>query len=119
MRPAKFTVVVLVCTIGIILAQVENTDTDQMVGRLSAPIRVAAVQPRSRIIDWRLSPEEVLREVDKTLDEFAAFVSRAGSDGCDLVVFPEDTLGVLHWEMGNKGRLSEVRRFYPKLCVEC
>jgi len=108
MRLAIPTVIVLVCATGIILSQVEDIETDQVAGGQSTTMRVAAVQPRSRIIDWRLSPQEVLREVDRTLEEFTAFVGRAGSDGCDLLVFPEDTLGILHWEMGNKERLAEV-----------
>jgi len=108
MRLAISVVVVLVCATGIILSQLEDNETEQVAGGQSTSIRVAAVQPRSRIIDWRLNPQEVLREVDKTLEEFTAFVGRAGSDGCDLVVFPEDTLGILHWEMGNKERLVEV-----------
>jgi len=108
MRPAIFAAAALVCAIGIVLAQVENTNSDQIAGHQSAPIRVASVQPRSRIIDWRSSPQEVLREVDETIDQFVALVERAGDEGCDLIVFPEDTLGILHWEMGNKRRLSEV-----------
>jgi len=46
--------------------------------------------------------------VEKTLDEFVGFVNQAGDEGCDLIVFPEDTVGILHWEMGNKDRLSTV-----------
>jgi len=108
MRLVISAVAALIGIAGVLLSQVESTGTDQVVGGHSSLIRVASVQPRSRIIDWRLSPKEVLREVDKTIDEFAALVDRAGAEGCDLVVFPEDTLGVLHWEMGNKWRLPEV-----------
>jgi predicted amidohydrolase len=35
-------------------------------------------------------------------------VHRAGAAGCDAFALPEDTLGLVHWEMGNKNALREV-----------
>ena len=74
-------------------------------------IRVGATQPRDRTIDFRLSPDDALARVDRSLDELEALVNRAGGSGCDVVVFPEDTLGLLKWEAANP---TEVARVVPK-----
>jgi predicted amidohydrolase len=71
-------------------------------------LRVGAAQPRSRLVDWRLTPAQALAEVDKSLGELENLVHRAGTGGCDVLTLPEDTLGLLHWEMGNKSKLKEV-----------
>jgi predicted amidohydrolase len=71
-------------------------------------MRVCAAQPVSRLIDWRLKPAEVLARVNKSLGELERIVDRAGAAGCDALALPEDTLGTLHWEMGNKSVLKEV-----------
>ncbi|HVN81548.1 MAG TPA: carbon-nitrogen hydrolase family protein [Terriglobia bacterium] len=71
-------------------------------------MRVCAAQPMSRLIDWRLKPVEVLAQVDKSLGELGRIVNQAGASGCDALALPEDTLGTLHWEMGNKSLLKEV-----------
>lgn len=73
-----------------------------------AMMRVCAAQPVSRLIDWRLEPMEVLVQVDKSLGELGRIVNQAGAAGCDVLALPEDTLGTLHWEMGNKSALREV-----------
>jgi predicted amidohydrolase len=71
-------------------------------------VRVGAAQPKSRLVDWRLTPAQALAEVDKSLGELEKLVHRAGAEGCDVLALPEDTLGLLHWEMGNKSKLKEV-----------
>jgi predicted amidohydrolase len=72
-------------------------------------MRVGAAQPRSRVIDYRLgSPSEVLACVDESLGELEELVRRAGAAQCDVLALPEDTLGLLHWEAANKGKLTEV-----------
>ena len=71
-------------------------------------VRVGAAQPRSRLIDWRLPPAQALAAVDKSLGELEQIVERAATAGCDALALPEDTLGLLHWEMGNKSLLREV-----------
>jgi predicted amidohydrolase len=55
-----------------------------------------------------MPPSEALHQVDQTIEEFTEMVDKAGAAGCDLIVFPEDTLGLLHWEMGNQDKLAEV-----------
>src|SRR5713226_3064827 len=72
-------------------------------------MRVGAAQPRSRLIDHRLAkPEEVLARVDRTLDELAQIVRKAGAAKCDALALPEDTLGLGTWEAANKRALKEV-----------
>jgi len=77
-------------------------------GKRPSTVRVGAAQPRSRLIDWRMTPDQALAAVDRTIEEFTEMVDRAGAAGCDLIVFPEDTLGLLHWEMGNGEKLGKV-----------
>jgi len=71
-------------------------------------VRLCAGQPPSRLIDHKRSPAEALAEVDKTLTELEAMIHRAGKAGCDAFALPEDSLGLLHWEMANKKALPEV-----------
>jgi predicted amidohydrolase len=59
-------------------------------------------------VDWRLKPAEALAHVEKTLGELERLVHRAGEAGCDVLALPEDTLGLLHWEMGNIPLVAEV-----------
>lgn len=74
-------------------------------------VRVCAGQSAVSV-RWRLTAAEALGEVDRSLGELERMVHQAGLDGCDVLALPEDTLGVLHWELGHKaemyGLLSEV-----------
>jgi len=71
-------------------------------------IRICTAQPATQDINWRLKPEEALAEVGKTLGELEELVHRAGGAGCDVLALPEDTLGILHWELGNKTLITQV-----------
>src|SRR5262245_32117167 len=73
-----------------------------------AVMRVAAAQPRNRTIDFRLKPADVLAQVDRSLGELEEIVHKAGAAGCDALALPEDTLGLLKWEVANPKRLKEV-----------
>jgi predicted amidohydrolase len=73
-----------------------------------ASMRVAAAQPASRTIDFRLRPSEVLARVDRSLVELEQLVHRAGATSCDALALPEDTLGLLKWESANPRALVEV-----------
>ncbi|HEY8503561.1 MAG TPA: nitrilase-related carbon-nitrogen hydrolase [Gemmataceae bacterium] len=64
-------------------------------------VRLGSVQPRNRTIDFRLKPAEVLAQVDRSLDELEKLAHKAGEAGCDVVAFPEDTLGLLKWLAAN------------------
>jgi len=71
-------------------------------------LRVCAAQSTPRWIDWHLKPAEALAEVDRTLGELERLVQRAGTAGCDALALPEDSLGILHWEVGNKALMKEI-----------
>ena len=80
-----------------------------MEARPAKTVRIASSQPKSRLIDYRLkSPQEVLRRVDESLTELESIVHKAGEARCDVVVFPEDTLGLGHWEAGNPQSMKDV-----------
>ncbi len=87
----------------------ESVDDAQPKDAVKKTIRIGATQPKSRLIDFHLrSPDEVLAEVDKSLEELEKLVDKAGAAGCDLVVLPEDTLGLGTWQAGNSSLLAEV-----------
>jgi predicted amidohydrolase len=77
--------------------------------KVSKKMRVGTAQPKARLIDYRLKdPAAVLARVDKSLGELEQIVHKAGKDKCDVLAFPEDTLGLGTWEAGNKADLKEV-----------
>lgn len=71
-------------------------------------MRVCAAQPQTPLVDWRTPAAEVPAAVEKTLDELERVVHRAGQSGCNALALPEDTLGLLHWEMGNPEAQAKV-----------
>jgi predicted amidohydrolase len=72
-------------------------------------IRVGSVQPKSRLIDWRIKdPAEVLAKVDASLGELEGLVHKAGEAKCDVVALPEDTLGLGLWEEALHARPGDV-----------
>jgi predicted amidohydrolase len=89
---------VLLCAIGAVAGAAQTSPPPAATKK---DVRVCSAQPPSRLIDWRLKPAEVLAQVAKTLEHLEQVVHRAGGAGCDVLAFPEDTLGTLHWEMGN------------------
>jgi predicted amidohydrolase len=71
-------------------------------------VRVGSVEPQNRTLDYRLEPAEALAQVEKSLDELEKLVHKAGEAGCNVVAFPEDTLGLGKWEAGNPEARKEV-----------
>jgi predicted amidohydrolase len=72
-------------------------------------IRVGSVQPKSRVLDWRIKdPAEVLARVDANLVELEGLVHKAGEAKCDVVALPEDTLGLGAWEEAHPRDLGDV-----------
>ncbi len=72
-------------------------------------VRVGTLQPKSRLIDWRLkNPAEVLARVEISLSDLEGLVHKAGEAGCDVVALPEDTLGLGAWEEAHPELLDEV-----------
>ena len=75
----------------------------------SGTVRVAAVQAKRRLVDWRLKDAaEVLAAVDKNLTELEQIVHKAGEQKCNVLAFPEDTLGLLNWYGMNEERAKDV-----------
>lgn len=77
-------------------------------GAPGAKVRLGSAQPRDRTIDYQLSPAEALARVDESLDALVTLVDKAGEAGCDVVAFPEDTLGLGKWEAANHDGLQEL-----------
>jgi predicted amidohydrolase len=72
-------------------------------------VRIAAAQPRSRLIDYHLTNYvEVLEHVDRSLDDFEQLIHKAAAANCDVLTFPEDTLGLGKWEAAHKTELQQV-----------
>ena len=75
----------------------------------SGTVRVAAVQAKRRLIDWRITePSVVLAGVDQNLAELEAIIHTAGERQCDVLAFPEDTLGLLNWYGMNESVAQQV-----------
>jgi predicted amidohydrolase len=77
--------------------------------REPATVRVAAVQAKRRLVDWRIeNPAEVLAAVDKNLTDLEQIIHKAGEQKCDVLAFPEDTLGLLNWYGMNEKAARQV-----------
>jgi len=69
---------------------------------MTQTIRVAAIQAKRRTISYRVeTADEALKHVRENLDELTALAQRAAETGCQIIAFPEDTLGTLEWEAGH------------------
>lgn len=93
----SFTVILLLCVSAVVTSAVE-----------SKTVRVAAAQAQGRVIDFRLDRAGVLAAVDKNLEALEGIVDRAGEAKCDVLVLPEDTLGLLNWFGANLESAKEV-----------
>lgn len=71
-------------------------------------MKVCAAQSAPAWVNWHLSPAGALAEADQAIDRLVRLVDRAGAAGCDVFTLPEDTLGVLHWEVANKTAMQDV-----------
>lgn len=91
------------------LAVDDRGNSSQATAKDNDLVRVAAVQTKPRLVDWRLrDPKQVLAAVEKNLDDLEAVVEKAGDAECDVLAFPEDTLGLLNWYGMNEGAAGEV-----------
>jgi len=71
-------------------------------------MRVCAAQSSPPWVNWHLNSAKALLEANRTIDELVKVVDHAGSAGCDVFTLPEDSLGVLHWEVANKPVMKEL-----------
>ena len=94
---------------GAFVSAGEAKPTDESTSREQDVVRVAAVQAKPRLVDWRISDRaELLQAVDKNLSELENIVQKAGKQGCDALAFPEDTLGLLNWYGANEELAKDV-----------
>ena len=81
---------------------------------MAATMRVGSANTGSTIlkaltIDYHLtSPREVLDQVDRALVILEGIVHQAGDAGCDVIMFPEATLGLSRWEGTHQDALGDV-----------
>jgi len=74
-------------------------------------VRVGAIQARNRTFTYKVgTAAEALEKVRAHLDELVALAARAAEQGCEIVAFPEDTLGTLEWEAGHWGEAGALLR---------
>lgn len=72
-------------------------------------VRVASVQAKRRLIDWRMNDvSRVMEAVDKNLAELELLVDKAAEQKCDVLAFLEDTLGLLNWIGMNETLVGKV-----------
>ena len=65
--------------------------------------RIAALQPKSRLIDWRLTePDQVIARVQSSLSELEQLIEKAAAERCTAIALPEDTLGLGTWLAANE-----------------
>lgn len=101
-------VLALFCAEAVVAADESVPTSGESAGKPTT-IRVAAVQAKRRLIDWRVEdPTEVLAAVDKNLSELEGIIDEAGRQKCDVLAFPEDTLGLLNWYGMNQQVAKEV-----------
>jgi predicted amidohydrolase len=109
MKPSRYASLLFLVCAASCAAQVPSAPPASSAAAVAKrTVRACTAQPAPRLINWRLTPAEALSEVDVTLRELEQLVNRAGDTGCDVLALPEDTLGILHWEVGNKVSMPEV-----------
>ena len=76
---------------------------------MTGTIRVAAIQTRRRKISYRAPGIlQALDRIESNLDELVGLAERAAERGCQIIAFPEDTLGTLEWEAGHWDETPEL-----------
>ncbi|MFN7993410.1 MAG: carbon-nitrogen hydrolase family protein [Bryobacteraceae bacterium] len=71
-------------------------------------MKVCAAQSGPDWVSWHLNAAGALQAADRVIEQLVPLVNRAGTAGCDVLTLPEDTLGVLHWEVANKPAMKDV-----------
>ncbi len=65
---------------------------------MSGTVKVAAGHsPEWQGIDFRMDAEDALPLVEQNIAEIGSIIDHAADDGCVMVAFPEDTLGLTGW----------------------
>lgn len=78
---------------------------------MSKTVKVAAIQAERRLISYKTpTVEAALAQVRASLDKLVVLAERAAASGCDIVAFPEDTLGAIVWEAGHRDEIADFLR---------
>ena len=77
-------------------------------------LKVAAIQPKARLVPAGLGVEEALDRVGRSLEELCGLVDRAVAEGARAVALPEDTLGLGLWEAAHPERAAGL---LPRACA--
>ncbi len=74
-------------------------------------IKVAAIQTKNRTISYKIpTSHEVFEQVQENLSNLIELAEQAATLGCDMIAFPEDTLGTLEWEAGHWDEVADLLR---------
>ena len=79
-----------------------------------APLKVAAIQPKARLVPSGIGVEEALARAETSLEELCGLIERAVAEGARAVALPEDTLGLGLWEAAHPERAAEL---LPRACA--
>ena len=72
-------------------------------------VSIAAIQPKSRLLDWRLrDQDQIIAKVQTSLSELEGLIEKAAAEGCTAIALPEDTLGLGTWLAANEKLAREV-----------
>lgn len=83
--------------------------SDQAAEGRSRPVRIAAAQPKARLVDYKLQDSSnVLMQVEQNLVELEKLIARAAAEHCDAVALPEDTLGLGKWQAAHPEALAQM-----------
>ena len=85
---------------------------------MAALVRPAAIQTKNRTISYKLPLEAALAAVEANLEILVGLVEAAADQDCDIVAFPEDTLGTLEWESGHWGQASLLLQPAERMMLE-
>lgn len=81
-------------------------------------LAMAGETGRKRMDFHQADPAAVQAHVGETLALLERLIDKAAAAGCDLLAFPEDTLGLLHWFCANSAKAEPVFRDACDLMLE-
>jgi len=78
---------------------------------MSNTVRAGAVQARRRLISYKTpTAGAALAQACENLGKLVPLAEEAAAMGCDIVAFPEDTLGAIVWEAAHRDEIAEFLR---------
>jgi hypothetical protein len=72
-------------------------------------IKLGLIQTKNRTFSYKVNGvEQALIQVNANIENLVHLAAEAGAQGCDIIAFPEDTLGTLEWETGHWDQAKEL-----------